>query len=54
MSRTQETNEVQYKISIKLLNILLRTGIITSDEYKKIDALNRQTFTPELSKVYAQ
>lgn len=54
MSRAQETNEVQYKITVKLLNILLRTGIITSDEYKKIDTLNRQTFTPELSQVYAK
>lgn len=54
MSKTQEANEVQYKIAIKLLNILLRNGIITTDEYKKIDNLNRQTFTPELSQVYAK
>ena len=54
MSKTQASNEVQYKISIKFLNILLRNGIITSDEYKKIDDLNRQTFAPELSQVYAQ
>lgn len=54
MSKTQEANEVQYKIAIKLLNILLRNGIITPAEYKKIDDLNRQTFTPELSQVYAQ
>ncbi|HEY9161001.1 MAG TPA: SHOCT domain-containing protein [Desulfomonilia bacterium] len=54
MSKTQEANEVQYKIAIKLLNILLRNGIITTDEYKKIDNLNRQTFTPELSQVYVK
>lgn len=54
MSKVQAANEVQYKISLKLLNIMLRTGIITSDEYRKIDDLDRQTFTPELSKVYAQ
>jgi len=54
MSRTQASNEVQYKISIKFLNILLRNGLITSDEYKKIDDLNRQTFAPELSQVYVQ
>lgn len=54
MSKTQEANEVQYKLAIKLLNILLRKGIITPAEYKKIDDLNRQTFTPELSQVYAQ
>ncbi len=54
MSKTQASNEVKYKISIKYLNILLRNGIITLDEYKKIDDLNRQTFTPELSQVYVQ
>ncbi len=54
MSTTQASNEVQYKISIKFLNILLRNGIITPDEFKKIDELNRQTFTPELSEVYVQ
>lgn len=54
MTKTQEANEVQYKIALKLLNIMLWREIITPDEYKKIDELNRQTFTPELSKVYAQ
>lgn len=53
MSNTQESNEVKYKIAVKLLNIMLRNGLISYDEYKKIDDLNRQTFTPELSKIYA-
>ncbi|AEY67547.1 SHOCT domain-containing protein [Clostridium sp. BNL1100] len=53
MSKNQTANEVKYKVALKLLDIMLRNGIITPDEYKKIDALNRQTFTPELSKVYA-
>ncbi|MBR0599742.1 SHOCT domain-containing protein [Sinanaerobacter chloroacetimidivorans] len=52
MSKTEEANEVKYKVAVKLLNIMLRNGIITSSEYEKIDDLNRQTFTPELSKVY--
>lgn len=50
----QEANEVQYKIAIKLLKILLRNEIITQDEYQKIDVLNQQTFTPELSQVYVK
>ena len=54
MSKTQEANEVMYKITVKLLNIMLRNRIISREEYKKIDELNRQTFKPELSKVYAQ
>jgi hypothetical protein len=53
MSKSQETNEVKYKVALKLLNIMLRNGLISSAEYEKIDELNRQTFSPELAKVYA-
>ncbi len=52
MSKNQTANEVKYKVAVKLLDILLRNGLISSTEYKKIDELNRQTFTPELSGVY--
>lgn len=52
MSKIQEANEVKYKMAMKLLDIMLRNGIITSDEYEKIDDLNRQTFMPELSEIY--
>ena len=53
MSRNQAANEVKYKVDLKLLDIMLRNGLISPEEYKKIDDLNRQMFTPELSKVYA-
>ncbi|EKS4342625.1 SHOCT domain-containing protein [Clostridium sporogenes] len=53
MSKSQEANEVKYKVALKLLNIMLRNGLISSAEYEKIDELNRQTFSPELAKVYA-
>jgi hypothetical protein len=43
---------VKYKVTVKLLDIMLRNGLISPAEYKKIDELNRQTFTPELSEVY--
>ena len=52
MTKEQSSREVKYKMSLKLLNILLTRGIITEDEYVKIDELNRQTFSPELSEVY--
>lgn len=52
MSKNQTANEVKYKVAVKLLDIMLRHGIISPAEYKKIDELNRQTFTPELSGVY--
>lgn len=53
MSEDQSANEVKYKVALKLLDIMLRNGFISPAEYKKIDELNRETFTPELSKVYA-
>lgn len=53
MSKVQESNEVKYKLAIKLLDIMLRNGLITPLEYKKIDDLNKETFSPELAKVYA-
>lgn len=53
MSKNQAANEVKYKVALKLLDIMLRNGLISPAEHKKIDELNRQTFTPELSKVYA-
>jgi hypothetical protein len=52
MSKSQAANEVKYKVAVKLLNIMLRNGLISSAEYKRIDELNRETFTPELSEVY--
>lgn len=52
MTKEQSIKEVEYKMSLKLLNILLSREIITDEEYGKIDDLNRQTFSPELSEVY--
>lgn len=53
MTKEQSRQEVLYKMSLKMLDILLRRGIVTENEYKKIDALNRQSFSPQLAKVYA-
>ena len=44
MGQKKETNEVRYSVARKLLNLMLENGFI--------DALNRETFSPELSKVY--
>lgn len=52
MSKEQSRQEVQYKMARKMLQILLRRGIVTEDEYEKIDDLNRQSFSPQLAKVY--
>ena len=52
MDTAQSAKEVEYKMSIKMLEILKRRGIVTDIEYAQIDALNRQSFSPTLSKVY--
>lgn len=52
MTREQSKAEVQYKMALKMLDILLRRGIVTEEEYEKIDVLNRQSFSPQLAGVY--
>ncbi|WP_312355426.1 SHOCT domain-containing protein, partial [Aminipila sp.] len=36
MSKEQAANEVKYKITLKLLGILLRNELITREEYEEI------------------
>lgn len=52
MTKEQSKCEVQYKMAQKMLDILLRRGLVSEEEYKKIDDLNRQSFSPQLAKVY--
>ena len=52
MTKEQSKCEVQYKMAQKMLGILLRRGIVTEEERKEIDELNRQSFSPQLAKVY--
>lgn len=52
MTKKQTKGEIQYKMSQKMLGILLRRGIIDDEECKKIDKLNQQSFSPQLAKVY--
>lgn len=40
-------------MAVKLLDLMLKNGFLLPEEYKRIDALNRETFSPELQKVYA-
>lgn len=48
----RETREAQYKLSVKLLGLMVKSGFLLPEEYDKIDALNRETFSPELSEIY--
>lgn len=53
MSSQRETRELNYKLSKKLLDLMLHNGFLEPEEYKQIDALNQSTFYPELAEVYA-
>lgn len=41
---SSEQASVEYLISRHMLKQLLAKGMITEDEYKQIDAMNKQTF----------
>ena len=46
MSQEQMKNEIMYRLSVQALDSFLRQGIITVDEYHRIDKLNREKFMP--------
>ena len=50
----KESRELSYKLAEKLMQKILKNDILLPEQYEKIDALNRLTFKPELSKVYAE
>lgn len=52
MDIDQTKKEINYKVSLKLLENLKYKGIISDMEYAQIDKLNRQSFSPLLDKVY--
>lgn len=54
MNKQQSRQEINYKQSLKFLQILKRKGVILDDvQYAQIDKLNRESFSPQLAKVYA-
>lgn len=53
MSQEQIIHEVQYKTALHILNSMLKKGMITLSEYRKIDEMNRISFSPDLVEVYA-
>lgn len=53
MEKKKETRELHYKLAVRLLELMLENGFLQQEEYEKIDELNRKTFSPELSEVYA-
>ena len=53
MSQEQMNKEIKYKLAVSLLNSLLSRGIITQEEYKEAEEIQRNLYTPILAEVYA-
>lgn len=51
VSQEQLQREFDYIQAEKLLRNMLEKGLITEIEFHKIDALNRQTFSPFLAEI---
>jgi hypothetical protein len=51
MSQEQFQNELNYSLSVKFIQKMLDKGLITEDEFKKIDRLNRASFKPNLAQI---
>ena len=44
-------NEIYYQASVSMLNKLLQQGLITEEEYKKIDTLNIEKWKPLIASI---
>jgi hypothetical protein len=53
MSQEQLQNELNYSLSVKFVRKMLVNGLITEDEFNKIDHLNRISFSPKLAAIMA-
>jgi len=53
MSPEELQGELDYWRSRKILQKMLDKGLITSDEFHKIDVLNRRSFSPKLARLMA-
>lgn len=53
MSQEQFQNELHYSLSVKILQKMLNGGLISREEYTKIDQLNRVSFKPKLAEIMA-
>ncbi|QPR67966.1 hypothetical protein I6G82_22810 [Lysinibacillus macroides] len=51
VSQEQLQREFDYIQAEKMLRKMLQKGLITEAEFNKIDALNRQTFSPFLAEI---
>ncbi len=52
MTDTQVRNEINYRRSVLVMKRLLQFGLITEEQAKQIDMLNRESFPPLLEQLY--
>lgn len=51
ISQEQLQHELDYIRAQRILKAMLEKGLISSSEFNKITALNRQSFTPALAQI---
>jgi len=51
MSNEQLQNEYNYTMSVTIIKKMMDNGLISNEEYNKIDLLNRGTFAPKLGAI---
>ena len=49
MSNEQLRNEIDYFLSVNIIKKMLESGLISPEEFRKIDMLNRESFKPNLA-----
>lgn len=52
MDEAQMLQDMDYKLAQKILSGMLKNGLISNDEFNKITALNRKSFSPYLTELY--
>lgn len=52
MNANQAENEIMYQNTIEILDQMIELGMISEEEYQKINRLNLERLTPDLIQVY--
>lgn len=52
MDEAQMQRDMDYILARKILSGMLENGLISDDEFNKITALNRKSFSPYLTELY--
>lgn len=52
MDEAQMMRDMDYSLAQKILSGMFENGLISDDEFNKITALNRKSFSPYLAELY--